>query len=214
MSAAVLAAALATALSAGVLALDLTTLSSAALVGAVWVALAPLTAALAERPSRCALALLAVSVPQLALAVAADRSAGVSLERLLPLALAALVWTAALGASATASVLAGRGERWLGVWSAFAGAGPLVALALRAAGDGGEHWLPEVLTRVSPLATLVGASPLGAHGAVSDDVWSACLLPSAALLVAARIAKVSLRKAASDGVSRGAASGAEASDGS
>jgi hypothetical protein len=213
MSAAVLAAALATALSAGVLALDLTTLSSAALVGAVWVALAPLTAALADRPSRCALALLAVSIPQLALAVAVDRGAGASLERLLPLALAALLWTAALGACATASALAGRGERWLGAWSAFASAGPLVALALSAAGDGGEHWLPELLTRVSPLGMLVGAAPLGAHGAVGADVWTACLLPSAALLVAARLAKVSLRKATSDERSHGATSGAEARDG-
>lgn len=195
MSAAVLAAAFATALNAGILALDFATLSNAALVGAVWVALAPLLAALAERPWRCALTLLAVVAPQLALGVAADHGGGASLERLLPVAAAALVWTAALGAAATASVRVGRSERWLCVWSVFSVAGPLVALALSAGGDGGEHWLPGLLTRLSPLSSLFAAAPLSARGAAGLDAWGTWVLPSAALVSAAWLAKVSLRDA-------------------
>jgi hypothetical protein len=191
MSAAVLGAVLATALNAGILALDSATLSNTALVGAAWVALAPFLAGLAERPWPCALVLLAVAAPQVALGVAADHGGGASLERLLPLAAAALVWSAALGAASNASVRVGRSERWLCAWSALSVAGPLVALALSAGGDGGEHWLPGSLTRLSPIFALIAAAPLRAPGAAGLDALGVWLLPSAALVVATWLSKVS-----------------------
>lgn len=201
------AAALATALNAGVLVVDVATLSSAALVGAVWVALAPLLAAPAEPPWRCALVLLSVAAPQVALGVAADHSGGASLERVLPVAAAALAWSAALGAAATASVRVGRSERWLCLWSVVSFAGPLVGLALSAGGDGGTHWLPALLAQLSPISALIAAAPLRAQGAAGLEALGAFVLPSAALVVAAWLAKAPLRAA-------GSTARAEAGDGS
>jgi len=196
MPAAPLAVALATALSAGVLVLDLATLSISALVGLLWVALAPLMAGLSETPGRCALTLLAVAAPQLALGVAADHSAGAALEQLLPSALAGWGWTAALGATATASVHARRSERWFVIWMVFACAGPLFELALSAGGEGSEHWLAGTLTRASPLSSLLGLAPLSAYGAHSPATWGPCLAPWATIALAASVAKVPLWNAA------------------
>lgn len=213
MPAAVLAAVLATALSAGVLLLDLTSLSSTALIGLVWVAFAPFSAALSERPRACALALFAVAAPQVALGAAADQGAGASLAHLLPVALAALGWTAGLGAATAACAAVGRGERWLALWSALALAGPLFALALVIGGEGETPALLQLLRRASPLSALFDLAPLSAHNAQSPDTWSACILPGLTIAVAALWVTRAARTAASRAVADERVVRAEGNDG-